>query len=117
MLSHLNFPKKYEKIPQIAGFHHEKLNGKGYPFGLTKKELSMESRMMAICDKFEALTSSDRPYKRAKSKDEAFAIMDKMADNGEIDKELFEFFKQSGIFDTYIEESTISSDMEFLEIA
>ena len=117
MLSRLDFPKKYEKIPQIAGFHHEKLNGKGYPFGLSAKELSMESRMMAICDIFEALTSSDRPYKRAKSRDEAFEIMDEMVKNGEIDGKLLEFFKESGIFDTYLEESTISSDMEFLEIA
>ena len=115
MLSHLDFPKKYEKIPQIAGLHHEKLNGKGYPFGLSAKDLSMESRMMAICDIFEALTSSDRPYKRAKSQDEAYAILDNMAKNNEIDGKLLEFFKKSGIFDTYLEESTISSDMEFLE--
>jgi len=116
MLSHLKFPKKFKKIPEIAGFHHEKLNGKGYPFGLTADKISKEVRMLAICDIFEALTSGDRPYKRAKSKDEAFAIMDEMAAKGEIDKELFEFFKSSGIFDTYLDEIKLSDKTEFLAV-
>ena len=117
MLSKLKLPKKYENIPQIAGFHHEKLNGKGYPFGLKDDELSQEVRMLTICDIFEALTSSDRPYKKAKSKDEAFAIMDKMADNHEIDKELFEFFKQSGIFDKFLDEIKLSVETQDLALA
>ncbi len=116
MLSHLDFPKKYEKIPQIAGFHHEKLNGKGYPFGLKANELSMESRMMAICDVFEALTSSDRPYKRAKSKDETYKILDKMVQDGEIDGELLGFFKKSGIFDAYLDEISVKNEIESLEV-
>jgi hypothetical protein len=117
MLSHLKFPKKFQKIPQIAGFHHEKLNGKGYPFKLKGDEISKEVRMLTICDIFEALTSSDRPYKRAKSKEEAFAIMEKMAENGEIDGKLFEFFKQSGIFDTYLDEIKLSTSTEFLAVS
>jgi hypothetical protein len=115
MLSRLRFPKKFQKIPQIAGFHHEKLNGKGYPFGLKGDEISKEVRMLTICDIFEALTSSDRPYKKAKSKEEAFAIMDKMAKNGEIDGKLFEFFKQSGIFDAYLEDTKPSTSMDSME--
>ncbi len=115
MLSRLRFPKKFQKIPQIAGFHHEKLNGKGYPFGLKGDEISKEVRMLTICDIFEALTSSDRPYKKAKSKEEAFAIMDKMAKNGEIDGKLFEFFKQSGIFDAYLEDTKLSTSMDSME--
>jgi len=117
MLSHLKFPKKFEKIPQIAGFHHEKLNGKGYPFGLKGSQISPEVRMLTICDIFEALTSSDRPYKRAKSKEEAFAIMEEMAQNNEIDREYFEFFKSSGIFDTYLDEIKLSSSTEFLAVS
>jgi len=117
MLSHLKFPKKFAKIPEIAGFHHEKLNGTGYPFGLTADKISREVRMLAICDIFEALTSSDRPYKRAKSKSEAFAIMDDMANKNEIDKELFEFFKKSGIFDTYLDEIKLSTPAEFLALS
>lgn len=117
MLSHLNFPKKYEKIPQIAGFHHEKLNGTGYPFGLSEDEIGFEVRMLSICDIFEALTSSDRPYKRAKSKDEAYRIMDFMANDNEIDKKLFDFLKTTGIFDSYLDETHFQSKSEFLEYA
>jgi len=117
MLSHIKFPKKFKNIPEMAGYHHEKLNGKGYPFGLTAEKLSKEVRMLAICDIFEALTSSDRPYKRGKSKDEAYAIMDEMARNGEIDKELFDFFKTTGIFDTYLDEIKLSTPTEFLALS
>lgn len=117
MLGHLKFPKKYEKIPQIAGFHHEKLNGTGYPFGLSEDEIGFEVRMLTICDIFEALTSSDRPYKRAKSKDEAFKIMDFMASDNEIDKQLFDFLKTTGIFDSYLDETHFQSKSEFLEYA
>jgi len=115
MLGHLKFPKKYAKIPEMAGFHHEKLNGNGYPFSLKEEEIGFEVRMLTICDIFEALTSSDRPYKRAKSKDEAFKIMDFMANDNEIDKKLFDFLKTTGIFDSYLDEAHLQSKSEFLE--
>ncbi len=117
MLSKLKFPKKYENIPQVAGFHHEKINGTGYPFGLKGDEISQEVRMLAICDIFEALTSSDRPYKRAKSKEEAFDMMEEMAQNDDIDKKLFDFFKSSGIFETYLDEAKLSNEAQVLTLA
>ena len=116
MLNHLDFPKKYDKIPQLAGFHHEKLNGKGYPFGLKEDEIPFEVRMLTLCDIFEALTSSDRPYKKAKTKEEAFGIMDKMADNSEIDKQLFEFFKEHKVFDKFLEDATTQKQEVYANI-
>jgi HD-GYP domain-containing protein (c-di-GMP phosphodiesterase class II)/ribonuclease BN (tRNA processing enzyme) len=62
MLNNLHFPKKYKRLPDIAGNHHEKLNGTGYPRGLTAKDLSLEERIMTIADIFEALSAADRPY-------------------------------------------------------
>ena len=67
MLTALPFPKKYKNVLNIAGNHHEKLNGKGYPRGLSEKDLSLEDRIMILADIFEALTASDRPYKEGKS--------------------------------------------------
>jgi len=92
MLNKLPFPKKLRRVPEIAGAHHEKLNGKGYPKGLTAEELSLESRILALSDIFEALTASDRPYKDAKTLKEAMKIINFMVKDGELDEDLVEFF-------------------------
>lgn len=101
MLDALPFPKKYSNVTHIATNHHEKLNGKGYPRGLGEKDLVLEDRILILADVFEALTSSDRPYKEAKKLSEAFRILDIMAQNGEIDAKLLEFFKSSDALKTY----------------
>ncbi len=95
MLSELPFPKKYKDVMHIAVNHHEKLNGKGYPRGLTADEITLEDRIMVLADVFEALTSNDRPYKDAKKLSDVFKILSIMAINGEIDKDLLEFFSNS----------------------
>ncbi len=104
MLSALPFPKKYENVLHIAVNHHEKLNGEGYPRGLEEKDLVLEDRIMILADIFEALTSSDRPYKGAKKLSEVFTILDFMAKDGEIDKELLEFFRNCDLLNEYINE-------------
>lgn len=95
MLSSLDFPKKYSNVMHIAVNHHEKLNGTGYPRGLREKDLKLEDRILILADIFEALASNDRPYKGTKKLSEIFRILDFMAKDGEIDKDLLEFFKKS----------------------
>ncbi|MFA6759869.1 MAG: HD domain-containing phosphohydrolase [Sulfuricurvum sp.] len=101
MLSALPFPKKYSKVMNIAINHHEKLNGKGYPRGLSADDLSLEDRILILADVFEALTSNDRPYKGIKKLSEVFKILDFMVKDGEIDGELLEFFKNSNALKIY----------------
>lgn len=98
MLQSLPFPKKLSRIPEIAGGHHEKINGKGYPLGLKGDELSFEARILAIADIFEALSASDRPYKKAKKLSEIMKILSFMAKDEEIDQELLCFMYRSGIY-------------------
>ena len=102
MLSKLPFPKEYSEVTHIAANHHEKLNGKGYPRGLTQSELTLEDKILAICDIFEALTASDRPYKTPKKLSEVFKIMEFMVKGKEIDEILFEFFIKKEIWKQYI---------------
>ncbi len=101
MLDKLPFPKKLRRVPEIAGGHHEKLNGKGYPQGLNAEQLSLESRILALADIFEALTASDRPYKGAKKLSEVAKILSFMVKDGELDPELIKFFYESRLHIKY----------------
>uniref|UniRef100_UPI0040477DDD HD domain-containing phosphohydrolase n=1 Tax=Aliarcobacter sp. TaxID=2321116 RepID=UPI0040477DDD len=112
MLTALPFPKKYENVVHIAVNHHEKLNGKGYPRGLSEKDLVLEDRIMILADIFEALTASDRPYKSAKKLSEVFNILGYMAKDNEIDRELLEFFKNSEILIEYAKENLLPEQLD-----
>ena len=101
MLNALPFPKKLRRVPEIAGGHHEKLNGKGYPLGLTADQLTLESRVLALADIFEALTASDRPYKDAKKLSEAMKIIDFMVKDEELDPDLINFFYEKELHIKY----------------
>jgi HD-GYP domain-containing protein (c-di-GMP phosphodiesterase class II) len=101
MLHELPFPKHLQDVPEIAGGHHERMDGKGYPRGLTGAQMSPQARMMAIADVFEALTADDRPYKPGKRLSEALAIMQRMVGEGHLDPGLFELFVRSGVFRDY----------------
>lgn len=103
MLSRLPFPKHLRDVPEIAGGHHEKMDGTGYPRGLRRDQMSPLARMMGIADIFEALTATDRPYKRAKTLSEAVEIMTRLRDQQHIDAELFDLFIAAGIHRTYAE--------------
>lgn len=101
MLSQLPFPRKLSRVSEIACGHHEKINGRGYPQGLKGDELSFEARILAIADIFEALTASDRPYKKAKKLSEVMHILYDMAIEEEIDMKIFRFFYESNLYLRY----------------
>jgi HD-GYP domain-containing protein (c-di-GMP phosphodiesterase class II) len=101
MLEQLPWPKHLQRVPEFAGGHHERMDGKGYPKGLTRDQMSLQARMMGIADIFEALTASDRPYKSPMTLSQALRILQNFRDNGHIDPDLFEVFVQSGIAQRY----------------
>jgi len=101
MLEQLPFPEHLKNVPLYAGAHHETLRGTGYPRKLTAKDLPIPARIMAIADVFEALTASDRPYKKPKKLSESIKIIANMVKEGDLDKDLFELFLQSGIYMDY----------------
>ena len=101
MLKALPFPKNLARVPELAGGHHEKMDGTGYPRGLTREAMSVPARIMAIADIFEALTACDRPYKKAKSLSEALKIMSFMVKDKHIDPDLWELFLTTGIWKRY----------------
>ena len=80
------------------------MDGKGYPRGLTREQMSLQARMIGVADIFEALTAADRPYKRGMKLSQALAIMQKMTDNGHIDPDLFAVFLQSRVYQRYAEQ-------------
>lgn len=101
MLDRLPYPEHMKQIPEFAGTHHETMIGTGYPRQLSKADLSIPARIMAIADIFEALTAVDRPYKKGKKLSEAIAIMSFMNKDQHIDSELFEVFLRSGVYKKY----------------
>jgi len=103
MLSQLPFPRHLKNVPEIAGGHHERMDGTGYPKRLNGGELSVAARMLAIADVFEALTARDRPYKTGKTLSQAVTIMATMSRQGHIDVALFELFLTSGVYRRYAE--------------
>jgi HD-GYP domain-containing protein (c-di-GMP phosphodiesterase class II)/ribonuclease BN (tRNA processing enzyme) len=105
MISTLPFPKKYKDVLNIACNHHEKLNGTGYPRGLEAERITLEDRIMIFADVFEALTASQRPYKDAMKLSQAHGILSKMVEEGEIDKDLTEFFFNHEILHKYANDS------------
>lgn len=101
MLKKLPFPRTMANVPTIAGGHHERMDGKGYPYRLNYTQMSIPVRMMAIADVFEALTAADRPYKPGKLLSEALNIMVNMVNENHLDREIFILFLQSGIWHEY----------------
>lgn len=101
MLSQLPFSPHLRGVPEIAGGHHEKMDGTGYPKWLKREEMSDTPRMMAIADIYEALTASDRPYKKAKNLFESLRIMQKMKAHQYIDPGLYELLIDSVVWRVY----------------
>jgi len=101
MLEKLPFPRNLMRVPEYAGGHHEKMDGTGYPRGLTREQMSIPARIIAIADVFEALTATDRPYKRSKTLSEVMAIMGKMKEDNHLDPDLFNLFVKSGVYREY----------------
>lgn len=101
MLNRLPFPKHLQTVAEYAGGHHEKMDGTGYPKRLTREQMSLPARMMAVADIFEALTAVDRPYKKGKTLSEALNIMVNMCSRSHIDPDIFALFIRSGIHKEY----------------
>lgn len=101
MLESLPWPKHLKKVPEYAGGHHERMDGKGYPRGLIREQMSVQARVMGIADIFEALTAKDRPYKKGKTLSESLEILGKFRLNGHIDPDLFDVFVRQKVYLQY----------------
>ena len=104
MLEALPWPKHLSNVVEYAGGHHERMDGKGYPKGLTREQMSVQARCMGIADIFEALTARDRPYKKGKTLSEALTILGKFRLNGHIDPDLFDVFMWEKVYEKYARE-------------
>ena len=101
MLEALPWPKHLTNVPEYAGGHHERMDGKGYPRGLTREQMSVQARCMGIADIFEALTAKDRPYKKGKTLTESLSILGKMKLGQHVDPDLFDVFMWEKVYETY----------------
>jgi len=104
MLEALPWPSHLKNVPEYAGGHHERMDGKGYPRGLTREQMSVQARCMGIADIFEALTAKDRPYKKGKTLTESLAILGRFKQNGHVDPDLFDIFIWSRVYERYAKE-------------
>jgi HD-GYP domain-containing protein (c-di-GMP phosphodiesterase class II) len=104
MLEALPWPRHLKKVPEYAGGHHERMDGKGYPRGLTREQMSVQARCMGIADIFEALTAKDRPYKKGKTLSESLSILGKFKLGGHIDPDLFDVFMWEKVYLNYAQQ-------------
>ncbi|MHA4867124.1 HD domain-containing phosphohydrolase [Duganella sp. PWIR1] len=117
MLEALPWPKHLKNVPEYAGGHHERMDGKGYPRGLTKEQMSVQARVMAIADIFEALTAKDRPYKKGKMLTESLRILGNFALNGHIDPDLFDIFIRKKIYMEFAHKNMDEKQIDFIDEA
>jgi hypothetical protein len=101
MLEKLPFPRDLQRVPEYAGGHHERMDGKGYPRGVFAQDMSIPARALAIADVFEALTAADRPYKKGKTLSESIAIMANMKEFNHLDPDLLDHFVTSDVIHEY----------------
>jgi HD-GYP domain-containing protein (c-di-GMP phosphodiesterase class II) len=103
MLESLPYPKHLKNVPEYAGGHHERMDGNGYPRGLTRDQMSLQARIMGIADIFEALTAKDRPYKPGKTLTQSLFILGKMKEDNHVDPDLFDVFVNKKVYQRYAE--------------
>lgn len=101
MLESLPWPHHLSRVPEYAGGHHERMDGKGYPNGLKRDQMSVQARLMGIADIFEALTAKDRPYKEGKTLTESLEILGRFKEGGHIDPDLFDVFVREKVYLEY----------------
>lgn len=116
ILDALPFPKHLSKVSEYALGHHEKLDGTGYPRGLTKEQMSVPARLMAITDIFEALSAVDRPYKKAKPVSECLFILGTMVEKNHLDPDIFAVFIESGLYKNYISEYANPEQLDDIDL-
>ncbi len=117
MLNQLPFPKYLQGVPEIAGGHHEKMDGTGYPRRLRGEEMSIPARIMAIADVFEALTAADRPYKHAKTLSESIRLMGMMVRDSHLDPEIFKLFLKSGVYLDYAQTYLLPEQIDDVDLS
>ncbi len=117
MVDRMPFPLHLRRVPEYASTHHETISGTGYPRRLDGATLSVPARIVMIADIFEALTASDRPYKKAKSLSEAIHILSTFRDNKHIDADLFELFLSSGVYQEYAARFLMPEQIDTVDVA
>jgi HD-GYP domain-containing protein (c-di-GMP phosphodiesterase class II) len=116
MLDALPFPRHLQNVPEYAGAHHERVDGTGHPRGLTREQMSVPARIMAIADVFEALTSSSRPYKDPMPLSQALAILGRMSEAGHVDPDLFDVFVRERVWEGYAAEHLEPSQVDEIDL-
>lgn len=117
MLESLPWPKHLKKVPEYAGGHHERMDGKGYPRGLTRNQMPVQARMIGIADIFEALTAKDRPYKLGKTLTESLIILGKFKENGHIDPDLFDIFIRDKVYLDYVKKFLAPEQIDEVDLS
>ena len=117
MLEALPWPKHLHNVPEYAGGHHERMDGKGYPRGLVREQMSVQARVMGIADIFEALTAKDRPYKHGKTLSESLKILGWFKENGHIDPDLFDIFVRRKVYLRYAEQFLDQKQIDAVDAA
>ncbi|MDP1537625.1 MAG: HD domain-containing phosphohydrolase [Burkholderiales bacterium] len=117
MLESLPWPRHLKNVPEYAGGHHERMDGKGYPRGLTREQMSVQARCMGIADIFEALTAKDRPYKKGKTLTESLTILGRFKLNGHIDPDLFDVFMWDKVYEKYAKEFLDPEQIDVVDVA
>jgi len=117
MLESLPYPKHLRRVPEFACGHHEKMDGSGYPRGLTREEMSVQARVMGIADIFEALTADDRPYKPAMPISEALQILGRMKLNNHIDPDLFDVFVRKKVYLRYAQQFLEPRQIDHVDVS
>lgn len=116
MLEALPFPEHLQNVPLIAASHHERMDGKGYPHGIPAGELPLQTRILAIADVFEALTASDRTYRKANSLSQALTIMARMCGEGHLDPQLFDLFVASAAYEDYVRNHFLANQRDGVDL-
>jgi HD-GYP domain-containing protein (c-di-GMP phosphodiesterase class II) len=116
MLEALPWPRHLQNVPEYAGGHHERMDGKGYPRGLTQDQMSVPARIMGIADIFEALTAKDRPYKPGKTLTESLQILGRMRLDGHIDPDLFDIFVRSRVYERYAKDYLDPAQIDVVDV-
>ena len=116
MLDQLPYPEHLKNVPLIAGSHHEKMNGQGYPLQLKGEEIPIGGRMIAVADVFEALTACDRPYKAAKTLSLSLKIMAFMVKDEHLDGNVFDLFLTQGIYQAYADEYLMPEQLDVVDV-
>jgi HD-GYP domain-containing protein (c-di-GMP phosphodiesterase class II) len=117
MLEALPWPRDLKNVPEYAGGHHERMDGKGYPRGLTRTQMSVQARIMGIADIFEALTARDRPYKKGKTLTESLQILGQMKLNGHVDPDLFDIFVRERVYLRYAQQFMDPAQIDDVDVS